>query len=90
MKKIIILYHLLITIIFTQNAGIYDSLRSIMHGEIKAKNVIIFGFYSDNHKGILTHRNSNLHMHFINKNKTISGHVDDLILETAILHIASK
>ncbi len=60
-----------------KNAGI--------HGEIKDENVLIFGFYSRSHKGILTHRNSNLHMHFINKNKTISGHVDDLIIEKGVL-----
>lgn len=48
------------------------------HGTIKDEMVTIFGYYSKNHKGILTHRYSTLHLHFINDAKTISGHVDNV------------
>lgn len=60
-------------------------MTSGLHGELKNEEVIIIGFYSKDYKGILTHRDSNLHLHFINKNKTIAGHVDELVLKTGIL-----
>lgn len=48
------------------------------HGTARDEMVTIFGYYSNNHKGILTHRYSSLHLHFINEAKTISGYVDDV------------
>jgi len=38
----------------------------------------ILGFYSQNHEGVFTHRGSFLHMHFIDKEETKMGHVDNL------------
>lgn len=39
----------------------------------------VLGFYSEQHEGIFTHHGSYLHMHFINSDETIMGHVDDLV-----------
>lgn len=50
--------------------------ESGLHGTIKNKNVTLVGFFSTKHKGIISHMNSNIHLHFVNDNKTIAGHVD--------------
>jgi acetolactate decarboxylase len=36
----------------------------------------IVGFYSAGAPGVFTHHTSNLHLHLVNQNKTIVGHVD--------------
>lgn len=53
-------------------SGIYDTDLE--------KDVIILGFYSEQHKGIFTHHSSFLHMHVLNDEKEIMGHLDDLTL----------
>lgn len=45
------------------------------------KEVDALGFYSTNHKGIFTHHDSNMHLHFRFQNSTNAGHVDDLIIK---------
>ncbi|MEQ9424311.1 MAG: acetolactate decarboxylase [Cyclobacteriaceae bacterium] len=47
-------------------------------GSFKSEPVTILGFYSKNAKGVYTHHDSNLHMHVINADKSIMGHVDDI------------
>ncbi len=50
-------------------------------GSFEDELVTILGFYSTNAKGIYTHHDSNLHMHVINADKTIMGHVDQIDLK---------
>jgi acetolactate decarboxylase len=45
-------------------------------GSIDNEDLTVLGFYSTDAKGIYTHHDSNLHMHMINENRTIMGHVD--------------
>jgi len=61
-----------------------------LDGETKNEQVTIAGFYSTNQKGVLTHRNSNLHLHFITKDKNLAGHVDDIILTSGILMVTDN
>jgi len=49
-----------------------------LKGIIENQDVTIIGFYSQNHRGIITHRYSNIHMHFITEDKKISGHLDEV------------
>jgi alpha-acetolactate decarboxylase len=56
-----------------------------LHGDLQDQQVTLMGFYSENHKGILTHHNSSLHIHFINREKTLAGHVDDFLIKEAVL-----
>lgn len=42
--------------------------------------VTVLGFYSNQHHGIFTHHSSNIHLHVLNENKTIMGHLDDFVL----------
>ncbi|MFO7701616.1 MAG: acetolactate decarboxylase, partial [Psychroflexus maritimus] len=46
-------------------------LRKNVEGEI-------IGFFSTQHQGVFTHHNQYIHMHFINKNRTEMGHIDEL------------
>ena len=50
----------------------------------KAENVNgkILGFYSKSHQGIFTHHTSNIHMHYYDETKILSGHVDYLVSGT--------
>ena len=48
--------------------------------------VTVVGFYSEDHKGIFTHRDQNVHMHIIDENGH-TGHVDMLDPGNMILYI---
>lgn len=47
-------------------------------GQEKDKSVEILGFYSKNHQGVFTHHGSFVHLHFIDREAQIMGHVDGL------------
>jgi acetolactate decarboxylase len=47
-------------------------------GSINHEDLTVLGFYSTGAKGIYTHHDSNMHMHFMNKEQTIMGHIDVL------------
>ncbi|NDV42664.1 acetolactate decarboxylase [Flagellimonas sediminis] len=38
----------------------------------------LVGFYSENHQGVFTHANSFVHIHFLKKDKTFMGHLDEI------------
>lgn len=59
--------------------------KSGLHGEVENEEVTILGFYSDKHYGEFTHHSTKLHLHFINKDVTTSGHVDDLVLTSSVI-----
>lgn len=48
-------------------------------GEITEDPVVILGFYSTRDKGIFTHHDSFVHLHFIDETKAMAGHVDEFI-----------
>jgi acetolactate decarboxylase len=50
-------------------------------GSFEDELITILGFHSKNAKGIYTHHDSNLHMHVINEEKTIMGHIDQIDLK---------
>lgn len=52
-----------------------------LKGEDGFESAQILGFYSERHEGVFTHHGSYLHMHFINSDQTIMGHVDGLVNE---------
>lgn len=53
-------------------------IESGPNGNLEDIDVKVLGFYSRKHKGIFTHHTSNVHMHFITKDKTLAGHIDKL------------
>lgn len=55
-----------------QNQGKY--VRYNVNGDI-------VGFFSTEHKGIFTHHDTYMHMHFINEAKDEMGHIDDITFD---------
>lgn len=49
-----------------------------MHGRLEQQAVEILGFYSDQHHGIFTHRDSNIHLHAKTVAGDLAAHVDEL------------
>ena len=56
--------------------------ESGISGNIIKEYVRIVGFYSEDHQGIFTHHDSNMHAHVINSDETIAAHLDDIELGT--------
>ena len=46
------------------------------HGTKNGVDGTIVGFYSTKHTGVFTHHTTNLHMHFLQSDKQLMGHVD--------------
>ena len=49
-----------------------------LHGELREQSVEVFGFYSSEHHGILSHHTTDIHAHFKTTDANLAGHVDDL------------
>lgn len=59
-----------------------------LHGKLEQEVVEILGFYSEQHHGIFTHRESNMHLHMKTAAGDLAAHVDDLSLNgEASLHL---
>lgn len=54
--------------------------ESAFNDQISNEMVSILGFYSTQSKGVYTHHDSDVHMHVIDVNRSIMGHVDNLDL----------
>lgn len=59
--------------------------ESGLKGVLNDKNIEIIGFYSTKHKGVFIHHTTNMHMHFKTDDDSLSGHVDNLILNDEII-----
>ena len=60
-------------------------IYSGFNGKMFDQDINILGFYSDSHKGIFTHHTSNTHLHFMMKDGTNAGHVDDIRVEEKVV-----
>jgi acetolactate decarboxylase len=60
------------------NGDINNHKEGALNGVLSDESVTILGFYATDAKGIYTHHDSNVHMHFLNTEHTNSGHVDDV------------
>lgn len=56
-----------------------NHINSGIQGVFLEEETDIIGFYSRNHKGVFTHHDSNIHMHFVLDNKKLAGHVDKIL-----------
>ena len=54
--------------------------KSGLSGILSNTVVKIIGFYSRHHHAIFTHHSTNMHMHVVNKGKTLAGHLDRIVL----------
>ena len=62
------------------NGDFSNHKKGAFNGSFGDEEATILGFYSRDAKGVYTHHNSNLHMHVINANQKIMGHVDRIDL----------
>lgn len=46
----------------------------------KDQDVVMLGFYSQNHIGVFTHHTTSMHIHFVSKDKKVGGHSDNMVL----------
>ena len=61
-------------------SGIYNTMKNTP--------VAMLGFFSLHHTGIFTHHTTNMHIHFMTKDKKIAGHSDNMIIgENMILKL---
>lgn len=59
-------------------------------GSTAGANGQILGFYSESHEGVFTHHGSYVHLHFINDDKSLMGHVDDLSINGKVSLLLPK
>ncbi|SNT18347.1 acetolactate decarboxylase [Ekhidna lutea] len=64
-----------------KNGDISKHKEGAFRGSIQNEPLTILGFYSKEAKGIYTHHDSNLHMHVINTDRSVMGHVDQINIE---------
>ena len=57
---------------------------------IENEDAEIIGFFSTEHKGVFTHHDSFLHMHFITKDESKMGHLDELEIGKMKLYLPKK
>ena len=55
-------------------------IRSGLHGTLQSVEATILGFYSDSHHAVFTHHTTNMHLHFLSNDRSLTGHVDRLVL----------
>ena len=60
------------------------------HGMLRDVEVEILGFHSKNHKGIFTHHDTPVHMHFALKDYTLAGHLDSLVPKKLVLALPKR
>lgn len=58
------------------------------YGRFTNEPVILLGFYSNKHHSIFTHHTTNMHIHVIDKKKTIVGHLEDFSAGTGTLTLS--
>ncbi|MEO5673457.1 MAG: acetolactate decarboxylase [Chitinophagales bacterium] len=57
------------------------TIQSGLDGEFNNEFITAIGFYSTESYQVLAHKETNMHIHFVNHNHSIAGHLDDLDLE---------
>jgi acetolactate decarboxylase len=62
----------------TEDVAGYKSGRNQENYSLTKVNGELLGFYSQKHQGIYTHKDSFIHVHFINQKLTAMGHVDKI------------
>ncbi|MDZ7899287.1 MAG: acetolactate decarboxylase [Arcicella sp.] len=58
----------------------YQTDKKQANFELSNQEGELIGFYSQNHGGIYTHKDSRVHVHFISSDKTQMGHLDKIMI----------
>jgi acetolactate decarboxylase len=75
-------YHIQNVPMDISEADTFDMHAHKKYYELKDVEVKILGFYSAQHKGVFTHHDTNIHLHFVTQDEKFSGHVDELTIGT--------
>jgi acetolactate decarboxylase len=57
------------------------TVQSGLHGDLINEDISAVGFYSRQSYEVLAHKETNMHVHFVNHDHSIAGHLDDLELD---------
>ncbi|OIQ18673.1 MAG: alpha-acetolactate decarboxylase [Flavobacterium sp. MedPE-SWcel] len=55
-----------------------DAHKGLVHFDLKDEKADILGFYSTQHKAILTHHDTSIHLHLLTADKKKMGHLDSV------------
>lgn len=58
------------------------------YGSFSNESVVLLGFYSNKHHSIFTHHTTNMHIHVMDKKKTIVGHLEHFSAGTGTLTLS--
>ncbi len=54
--------------------------NSGLNGTLNDTDLLLLGFYSENHKGIFTHHTTSMHIHMRTLDEKNAGHMDGIVL----------
>ena len=60
-------------------------IKSGLNGTLNNSEVIMFGFFSSEHQGIISHHSSRMHLHFKTKDGKLAGFVDKFDLNEKLI-----
>lgn len=58
------------------------------YGSFTNEPIVLLGFYSNKHHSIFTHHTTNMHIHVMDKKKTVIGHLEDFSAGTGTLTLS--
>ncbi|AZQ43918.1 acetolactate decarboxylase [Nonlabens ponticola] len=65
-----------------------DAHKGQRNFTLENEEVVMVGFYSQHHKGIYTHHDSNIHVHLMTTNRNAMGHLDAVEPQALTLFLA--
>jgi len=54
-------------------------------GKMEGEQLILVGFYSEKHKGIFTHHSTYMHIHALNTQTRVVGHIDEILVKGKVM-----
>jgi hypothetical protein len=67
------------------------TVQSGLHGEVNNEEITAIGFYSKESYEVLAHKETNMHIHFVNHDHSVAGHLDDLLMDGRLkLYLPAK
>jgi acetolactate decarboxylase len=55
-------------------------LASAVRGKIREGTSLLVGFFSRHHQGVFTHHDTQVHVHFLDRERRLCGHVDSVVV----------
>jgi acetolactate decarboxylase len=66
-------------------------LASAVRGKIQSGTPLLVGFFSRHHQGVFTHHDTQVHVHFVDRERRLCGHVDGVVVAAgAVLKVPAQ